>query len=450
MFKKVLIANRGEIAVRVIRACKEWGIRTVAIHSDVDSESMHVRLADESVCIGSHQPQNSYLNISSIMSAVDLTGAEAIHPGYGFLSENAKFSEIVNKRGIKFIGPSANIISKMGDKIEAKELLKKYGLPIIEGSEGGVKSVSEAKILCKKIGYPVLIKAAGGGGGKGMKIVEKENQLENLFLTAKTEAKKFFGNDELYIEKYFKNPRHIEVQIMSGKNRTVQLGERDCSVQRRHQKLIEETPSPVLTEEQRKDLLEKTVKMVEQINYEGAGTVEFIYENGKFYFLEMNTRVQVEHPVTEVQTGIDIVKEQLWIAYTGETALKQSDINPRGHSIECRINAENPALDFQPSPGKITVCHQPSGFRTRVDGSIFQGCKITPYYDSLIAKVICKGRNRTEAIQRTLRSLDEFVLEGITTTIDLHKKILNHKNLLSQILILIGLEKKSFTKHCNN
>ena len=444
MFKKVLIANRGEIAVRIIRACKEWGIKTVAVHSNVDSDSMHVRLADESVCIGSHQPQNSYLNISSIMSAVDLTGAEAIHPGYGFLSENAKFSEIVSKHGIKFIGPNAKIISMMGDKIVAKRIAKKYGLPVIEGSEGGVKSLSEAKSICKKIGYPVLIKAAGGGGGKGMKIVEEEKNLENLFLTAKSEAKKFFNNDELYIEKYFKNPRHIEVQVMSGKNKTVHLGERDCSVQRRHQKLIEETPSPVLTDEQRKDLLEQTVKMVEKINYEGAGTVEFIYENGKFYFLEMNTRVQVEHPVTEVQTGIDIVKEQLWIAYTGNTALKQNDINPRGHTIECRINAENPALDFQPSPGTITVCHQPSGFRTRVDGSVFQGCKITPYYDSLIAKVICKGRNRTEAIQRTLRSLDEFVLEGITTTIDLHKKILNHKKFVDSTFDTNWLAKEKF------
>ncbi len=444
MFKKVLIANRGEIAVRVIRACKEWGIQTVAIHSDVDAESMHVRLADESVCVGSHQPQNSYLNISAIMSAVDLTGAEAIHPGYGFLSENSKFSGIVKKHGIKFIGPSADIISKMGDKIEAKRIAKKYGLPVIEGSEGGVKSLDEAKSIAREIGYPILIKAAGGGGGKGMKIVNQENELKNMFLTAKTEAKKFFGNDELYIEKYFKNPRHIEVQIMSGKNRTVHLGERDCSVQRRHQKLIEETPSPVITDDQRKDLLKKTVEMVEKINYEGAGTVEFIYEDGKFYFLEMNTRVQVEHPVTEVQTGIDIVKEQLWIAYTGDTALKQSDINPRGHSIECRINAENPAMEFQPSPGTINVCHQPSGFRTRVDGSIFQGCKITPYYDSLIAKVICKGRNRTEAIQRTLRSLDEFVLEGITTTIDLHKKILNHKKFINSDFDTNWLSKEKF------
>ena len=431
MFKKVLIANRGEIAVRVIRACKEWGISTVAVHSDVDAESMHVRLADESVCIGSHQPQNSYLNIAAIMSAVDLTGAEAIHPGYGFLSENAKFAEVVQKHGIKFIGPSADLIRKMGDKIEAKKIAKKYGLPVIEGSEGGVKSLDEAKHICKKIGLPVLIKAAGGGGGKGMKIVEKESDLENLFLTAKSEAKKYFGNDELYIEKYFKNPRHIEVQVLSGKNRTVHLQERDCSVQRRHQKLIEETPSPVLSEEVRQKLLTSTVKMVEQIGYEGAGTIEYIYEDGKFYFLEMNTRVQVEHPVTEVVTGIDIIKEQIWIAYTGDTALEQSDIMPRGHAIECRINAENPAKDFQPSPGTISVCHLPSGFRTRVDGAIFQGCKITPYYDSLIAKLICHGRNRQEAIQRMNRSLNEFVIEGIDTTVDLHKKLISHEKFIS-------------------
>jgi acetyl-CoA carboxylase biotin carboxylase subunit len=431
MFKKVLIANRGEIAVRVIRACKEWGILTVAVHSDVDADSMHVRLADESVCIGSHQPQNSYLNIGAIMSAVDLTGAEAVHPGYGFLSENAKFADIVNKHGVKFIGPSAELIQKMGDKIEAKKIAKKNGLPIIEGSEGGVKDFNEAQKICRKIGYPVLIKAAGGGGGKGMKVVEKESELENLFLTAKSEAKKYFGNDELYIEKYFKNPRHIEVQVLSGKNRTVHLQERDCSVQRRHQKLIEETPSPVLTEEVRSKLLASTVNMVEKISYEGAGTIEYIYEGGKFYFLEMNTRVQVEHPVTEVVTGIDIIKEQLWIAYTGNTALEQSDISPRGHAIECRINAENPSKNFQPSPGVISVCHLPSGFRTRVDGAIFQGCKITPYYDSLIAKLICHGRNREEAIQRMKRSLDEFVIEGIDTTVELHKKIISHKKFMN-------------------
>ena len=431
MFKKVLIANRGEIAVRVIRACKEWGISTVAVHSDVDSDSMHVRLADESVCIGSHQPQNSYLNIGAIMSAVDLTGAEAIHPGYGFLSENAKFAEIVSKHGIKFIGPSAELIKKMGDKIEAKRIAKLYGLPVIEGSEGGVKDFNEARKICSEIGYPVLIKAAGGGGGKGMKVVEKDLELENLFLTAKSEAKKYFGNDELYIEKYFKNPRHIEVQILSGKNRTVHLQERDCSVQRRHQKLIEETPSPILTDEVRAKLLINTVNMVEKLGYEGAGTIEYIYEDGKFYFLEMNTRIQVEHPVTEVVTGIDIIKEQLWIAFTGNTALEQNDVAPRGHAIECRINAENPSKDFQPSPGTISVCHLPSGFRTRVDGAIFQGCKITPYYDSLIAKLICHGRNREEAIQRMKRSLDEFVIEGIDTTVDLHKKLISHKKFIN-------------------
>jgi len=431
MFKKVLIGNRGEIAVRVIRACKEWGIATVAVHSDVDADSMHVRLADESVCIGSHQPQNSYLNIGAIMSAVDLTGAQAVHPGYGFLSENAKFAEIVNKHGIKFVGPSAELIRKMGDKIEAKKIAKMYGLPIIEGSEGSVKNFDEAKKICSTIAYPVLIKAAGGGGGKGMKIVEKESELENLFLTAKSEAKKYFGNDELYIEKYFKNPRHIEVQVLSGKNRTVHLQERDCSVQRRHQKLIEETPSPILTEEVRSKLLSSTVSMVEKLGYEGAGTIEYIYEDKKFYFLEMNTRIQVEHPVTEVVTGIDIIKEQLWIAHTGNTALQQSDINPRGHAIECRINAENPSKNFQPSPGTISVCHLPSGFRTRVDGAIFQGCKITPYYDSLIAKLICHGRNREEAIQRMKRSLDEFVIEGIDTTVDLHKKIISHDKFIN-------------------
>ena len=444
MFKKVLIANRGEIAVRVIRACKEWGIGTVAVHSDVDSESMHVRLADESVCIGSHQPQNSYLNIPAIISAIDVTGAEAVHPGYGFLSENFKFADMIAKHGIKFIGPKAEIIKKMGDKIEAKRIAKQNGLPVIEGSEGGVKNVDEAKLICKKIGYPVLIKASGGGGGKGMKIVESEDKLKGLFSLARLEAKKYFGNEEVYIEKYFKNPRHIEVQIMSGKNRTVHLNERDCSVQRKHQKLIEETPSPVLDEKTRSDLLDKTVKMVEALGYEGAGTVEYIYENGKFYFLEMNTRVQVEHPVTEVQTGIDIVKEQIYVAYSGETALKQSDISARGHTIECRINAEDPSKDFQPSPGIISVCHQPSGFRTRVDGSIFQGCKITPYYDSLIAKVICKGRNRTEAIQRTLRSLNEFVIDGVTTTIDLHKKILSHEKFISSEFDTNWLSKVKF------
>ena len=442
MFKKTLIANRGEIAVRIIRACKEWGILTVAIHSDVDKDSMHVRLADESVCVGSHQPVNSYLNIPAIMSAIELTGAEAVHPGYGFLSENSEFSKILEENKIKFIGPSSKHIKMMGDKIQAKKIAKEYGLPVIEGSEDGISDKDDAKKISEKIGYPVLIKASGGGGGKGMKIVNKSEEFENLFLTAKSEAKKYFGNDEVYIEKFFQNPRHIEVQILSGKNRTVHLHERDCSVQRRHQKLIEETPSPVLDENLRKDLFERTVNMVQKIGYEGAGTVEFIYEDGKFYFLEMNTRVQVEHPVTEMVTGIDIIKEQINIAFTGETALKQSDINPRGHAIECRINAEDPSKNFQPSPGTIGMCHQPSGFRTRVDGSIYQGYKITPYYDSMICKLICHGRNRTEAIQRMNRSLDEFVIEGITTTIQLHKKLINHKKFANSDFNVTWLDKE--------
>ena len=444
MFKKILVANRGEIAVRIIRACKELGVSTVAVHSDVDHDSMHVRLADESVCIGSHQPQNSYLNIAALLSAAELTNAEAVHPGYGFLSENYNFAEMVTKHGIKFIGPSPQLIKSMGNKIEAKRIASKNGLPIIPGSERGIANLDQAKKICSSIGFPILVKASGGGGGKGMKIVTKESELENAVNEAKNEAKKYFNNDEVYIEKYFNNPRHIEVQILSDKNKTIHLGERDCSVQRRYQKLIEESPSPILTAEVRKDLLSKTVKMVENIGYEGAGTVEFIYDSGKFYFLEMNTRIQVEHPVSEVVTGIDIVKEQISIAAKGYTSLNQTDIIPRGHAIECRINAEDPSKNFQPSPGTISVCHQPSGFRTRVDGAIFQGCKISPYYDSLICKLICHGRNRTEAIQRTLRSLDEFVIEGITTTIDLHKKIINHQKFISSNFNVNWLNQEKF------
>ena len=441
MFKKILIANRGEIAVRIIRACKEWGISTVAVHSDVDKESMHVKLADESVCIGSHQPINSYLNIPALMSAIEITNSEAVHPGYGFLSENANFAKVLEQNNIKFIGAHHKLIEMMGDKIQAKKIAKENGLPVIEGSEGGVKDIKEAKELCKKIGFPVLIKASGGGGGKGMKIVNKEEEFETLFSTAKSEAQKYFGNDELYIEKFFQNPRHIEVQILAGKNRVIHLHERDCTVQRRHQKLIEETPSPVLKDDVRKDLFERTVKMVSKIGYTGAGTVEFIYEDNKFYFLEMNTRVQVEHPVTEMVTGIDIIKEQIWIAFSGDTALSQSDINPRGHAIECRINAEDASKNFQPSPGTIGLCHQPSGFRTRVDGAIYQGYKVTPYYDSMICKLICHGRNRTEAIQRMNRSLDEFVIEGITTTIPLHKKLLSHKKFINSDFNVSWLDK---------
>ena len=444
MFKKILVANRGEIAVRIIRACKELNIPSVAVHSDVDSDSMHVRLADESICIGSHKPQNSYLNIGNIMSAIDVTGADAVHPGYGFLSENYHFAEIVTNSKIKFIGPSAEIIKQMGDKIEAKKTAKKLGLPIIEGSEGSVQTLEEAKKISSKIGYPVLIKASAGGGGKGMKLVKNEKELDSLLSLAKQEALRYFSNDEVYIEKYFEKPRHIEVQILSDKKTTLHMGERDCSVQRKHQKLIEESPSPVLNEKTREDLLNKTVKMISKLNYEGAGTVEFIYDKGKFYFLEMNTRIQVEHPVSEIRGGIDIVKEQIKIASKGRTSLKQSDITFRGHVIECRINAEDPSKNFQPSPGTINVCHQPSGFRTRVDGAIFQGCKITPYYDSLICKLICQGRDREEAIQRMLRSLDEFVIEGITTTIGLHKKILTHKKFIDSDFDVNWLVRETF------
>ena len=375
------------------------------------------------------------------MSAIELTNAEAVHPGYGFLSENSSFAKILEENNIKFIGPSSNLIKMMGDKIQAKKVAKENGLPVIEGSDGGVSNIQEAKQICKRIGFPVLVKAAGGGGGRGMKIIYDEGKFEELFLSAKSEAKKFFANEEVYIEKFFEDPRHIEVQVLSGKNRTVHLHERDCSIQRRHQKLIEETPSPILSNELRSDLFEKTVKMVSKIGYEGAGTVEFIYQNGKFYFLEMNTRVQGEHPVTEMVTGIDIIKEQIWIAYTGNTALEQKDVVPRGHAIECRINAEDASKNFQPSPGTITMCHQPSGFRTRVDGAIYQGYKVTPFYDSLICKLICHGRNRQEAIQRMIRSLDEFVIEGITTTIDLHRKLLTHKKFIKSDFNVSWLDK---------
>ena len=430
MFDKILIANRGEIALRVIRACKEMGIQTVAVHSTADSDAMHVRMADESVCIGPPSGLASYLSMPAILAACEISGAQAIHPGYGFLSENASFVQAIEDHGLKFIGPTAEHIRVMGDKITAKDTMKALGVPCVPGSKGGVENLDEARKIASDIGYPIIIKATAGGGGRGMKVAQTAKELESAFSTARAEGKAAFGNDEVYIEKYFQNPRHIEVQILAGKNRVVHLHERDCSVQRRHQKLIEETPSPVLNNEIRKDLFEKTVNMVEKIGYMGAGTVEFIYEGGKFYFLEMNTRVQVEHPVTEMVTGIDIIKEQIWIAFSNETALEQSDINPRGHAIECRINAEDASKNFQPSPGTIGMCHQPSGFRTRVDGAIYQGYKVTPYYDSMICKLICHGRNRSEAIQRMNRSLDEFVIEGITTTIPLHKKLLNHKKFI--------------------
>ena len=445
MIKKILIANRGEIAVRVIRACKELEIATVAVHSTADNEAMHVRLADESICIGSQKAQDSYLNIPSLISAIEITGADAVHPGYGFLSENYKFAEILEQHKIKFIGPSSELIRKMGDKIEAKKIAKSLGLPIVSGSETGIKDIGEAIKISKEIGFPVLIKAAGGGGGKGMRIVHSEDKLEENIKIAQTEAKKFFNNDEVFIEKFFENPRHIEVQILSdGKDNTVHLGERDCSVQRRYQKIIEESPCPVINDEQRKYLLDVSVNAISKLGYEGAGTLEFIYDKGKFYFLEMNTRLQVEHPVTEEVTGIDLVKRQIEIASTGKLNLQQKDITFFGHAIECRINAEDPSKDFLPSAGTIKTYNQPSGPGTRVDSCVFQGCKIPPYYDSLVAKLICHGRDRSSAISRLKRSLDEFVIEGVSTTIDLHKKILRNEDFVNSKYDVNWLSKTKF------
>jgi len=445
MIKKILIANRGEIAVRIIRACKELNIPTVAVHSTADKESMHVKLADESVCIGSHNPIDSYLNIPSIISAVEITGADAIHPGYGFLSENYKFAQILEEHNIKFIGPRSEIIKKMGDKIEAKKIAKDLGLPIIDGSLKGISDLNEAKVISKNIGFPVLIKAAGGGGGKGMRIVINENELDESIKVAQSEAKKYFGNDEVFIEKFFDKPRHIEVQILSdGKNNTVHLGERDCSIQRRYQKIIEESPCPILNESERRKLLDVSLNAVSRLGYEGAGTLEFIYEKGKFYFLEMNTRLQVEHPVTEAVTGIDLVKRQIEIASTGSLDLKQENIKFTGHSIECRINAEDPRNNFQPSAGTISTYYQPSGPGTRVDSYLFQGSKISPFYDSLVAKLICHGKNRESAITRIKRALDEFIVDGIKTTIDIHKKILRDDEFLNNKYDVNWLSRKKF------
>ena len=445
MIKKILIANRGEIAVRVIRACKELDIQTVAVHSTADNESMHVRLADESVCIGSQRAQDSYLNVASLISAIEITGADAVHPGYGFLSENYKFAEILEQHKIKFIGPSSELIRKMGDKIEAKKIAKSLGLPIVAGSETGIKDINEAKKIAKEVGFPVLIKAAGGGGGKGMRIVHSEDKLEENIKIAQSEAKKFFNNEEVFIEKFFENPRHIEVQILSdGKNNTVHLGERDCSVQRRYQKIIEESPCPIINDEQRKYLLDVSVNAISKLGYEGAGTLEFIYDKGKFYFLEMNTRLQVEHPVTEEVTGVDLVKRQIEIASTGKLSLNQKDITFFGHAIECRINAEDPSKDFLPSAGTIKIYNQPSGPGTRVDSCVFQGCKIPPYYDSLVAKLICHGKDRSSAIARLKRALDEFVIDGVKTTIDLHKKILRNEDFINSKYDVNWLSKTKF------
>jgi acetyl-CoA carboxylase biotin carboxylase subunit len=428
MFEKILIANRGEIALRVHRACKEMGIATVAVHSQADANAMHVRLADESVCIGPPQASKSYLHIPSLIAAAEITGAQAIHPGYGFLSENAKFAEIVgktlvNKRPLVFIGPKPEHIRLMGDKIAAKKAAAEAGIPVVPGSDGGVTSEEEAKKVAKRIGFPVLIKAAAGGGGRGMKVARSAEQLSEALSTARAEAKAAFGDDSVYIEKYLDQPRHIEIQIIADSHGNVcHLGERDCSLQRRHQKVLEEAPSPALNPDQRDEIGETTAKAVRKLGYLGVGTVEYLYADGKFYFIEMNTRLQVEHPVTEMITGIDLVREQIRIADGQALSFTQKQVKFSGHSIECRVNAEDP-VTFAPSPGKITDFHAPGGLGVRLDSAIYTGYAIPPYYDSLIGKLIVHGRDRTECLLRLRRALDEMVVNGVKTTIPLFQRL---------------------------
>lgn len=431
LFKKILIANRGEIALRVIRACKELGIRTVAVFSEADRESLHVKLADEAICIGPPNPQQSYLNIPAILSAAEITDAEAIHPGYGFLSENPHFAEACITSGITFIGPTPENIKIGGDKAKARAILKRRGIPVVPGSDGPVNSEEMAEKVVKKIGFPVIIKASAGGGGKGMRIVREESEFEQAFHMAQREAFAAFGNGELYIEKYISNIRHIEVQILAdSKGNVIHLGERECSIQRRHQKLLEEAPSPFLTEKQRKRIGELAVKAARAIKYKNAGTFEFIVdEEGNIYFIEINTRIQVEHPVTELITEVDIVKEQIKIAAGYELSYRQSDIKFNGWAMECRINAEDPER-FVPSPGKITFLSLPGGPGVRVDTAIYPGYTVPPYYDSMIAKLIVYGKDRQEAIKRMERAIDEFIIEGVKTTIPFHKKLLNNPKFL--------------------
>jgi len=426
VFKKILIANRGEIALRVIRACKELGIRTVAVHSEADADSLHVRYADEDVCIGKGPSKLSYLSIPAIISAAEITDAEAIHPGYGFLSENAHFAEVCESCNIKFIGPGPQTIRMMGDKITAKNTAKAAGVPLVPGSEGGVNDEKEVVAIAKRIGYPVIIKATAGGGGRGMRVAHTDVSVVNAFQTARQEAQAAFGNPDVYIEKYVEDPRHVEIQILADDFGTVMhLGERDCSVQRRHQKLIEESPSPALDDGLRHQMGEAAVALAKACGYVNAGTVEFLVDkHGKYYFMEMNTRVQVEHPVTEFVTGIDIVKEQLRIAAGEKLTVPTKELRLRGHAIECRINAEDPDKNFMPSPGKITHYHAPGGIGVRVDSHCYQEYTIPPFYDSMIAKLIVHGRDRDEAIARMLRALDEYVIEGVKTTIPFHKRVL--------------------------
>ena len=430
MFDKILIANRGEIALRVLRACKELGIPTVAVHSTADADAMHVRFADESVCIGPPAAKDSYLNIPSILSACEITGADAVHPGYGFLSENARFAEILAEHGVQFIGPKPEHIRIMGDKIEAKRTAKKLGIPVVSGSEGGVGSDQEAGRIAGEIGFPVLIKAAAGGGGRGMKIARSADELPAALSTARAEAKAAFGDDAIYIEKYLERPRHIEIQVLGdGHGNAIHLGERDCSLQRRHQKVWEEGPSPALNAGARDAIGEMVAKAMREIEYLGVGTVEFLYEDGRFYFIEMNTRIQVEHPVTEMITNIDLIFEQIRVAAGSNLSIRQSDVTFHGHSIECRINAENP-ISFRPSPGKILHYHPPGGLGVRVDSAVYQGYSIPPYYDSLVGKLIVHGKTRTECLMRLKRALDEVVVDGIETTLPLFRALVREKDVI--------------------
>lgn len=431
MFKKVLIANRGEIALRVIRACKEMGIETVAVHSTADASSMAVRLADESVCIGPPQSRDSYLNIQAILSAASLTGADAIHPGYGFLSENAQFARMVEEHGFAFIGPTPEHIEQMGDKVTAKQTVAALGLPVVPGSDGGVDTPEEGLAVAKDMGFPVIIKAASGGGGKGMQVVREAEEFVECFVRARSEAKANFGDDTVYIEKFLGNPRHIEIQVFGDTHgNAIHLGERDCSIQRRHQKLIEEAPSPVLSEDLRNEIGSLAAETIRQMGYRGAGTIEFLYEDGKFYFMEMNTRIQVEHPVTEMITGIDLIAEQIRIAAGEPLTIKKERLRLRGHAIEIRINAEDPDT-FIPCPGKITQFHAAGGIGVRFDSAIYNGYMIPPYYDSMIGKLIVHGRNRSECIQRLRRAIRETVVSGIKTTLPLHDWILQQDDFLS-------------------
>jgi acetyl-CoA carboxylase biotin carboxylase subunit len=430
MFDKILIANRGEIALRVLRACKELGIATVAVHSTADADAMHVRLADESVCIGPPTARDSYLNIPALLAACEITGADAVHPGYGFLSENARFAEILEEHNVHFIGPKPAHIRLMGDKIEAKRTAKRLGIPVVPGSEGGVGSDEEAMAIARDIGFPVLVKASAGGGGRGMKVAREQSDLSGALATARAEAKAAFGDDAVYLEKYLSRPRHIEIQVLAdGRGRAVHLGERDCSLQRRHQKVWEEGPSPALNAANRNAIGETVAQAMRDLEYLGVGTVEFLYEDGKFYFIEMNTRIQVEHPVTEMITDIDLILEQIRVAAGADLDLNQDDVKFHGHAIECRINAENP-VSFRPSPGRIVHYHPPGGLGVRVDSAVYHGYTIPPYYDSLVGKLIVRGKTRGECLMRLKRALDEFVVDGIETTLPLFRALVREKEII--------------------